>query len=437
MTRKKSTKHTLLMSALSLLMCVSMLIGSTFAWFSDSVTSENNQIESGNLDIELWHCPNNKTQHGSGYDEANGAEIKGDTALFLNVDGDPILWEPGASAGETFRVKNAGELALKFKFHLKTVDAKKTPEGKDLTDVLQLQIIELENDANNTPVKVTGGVDYEGLFGDGYVIEGELLPGEIADFNVAIGWKPTANDNDYNVSGGLKINFAIELFATQLTHEKDSLGDQYDASADYGEKEKEPITYDPAVNGGLYEYLPTLESGTVLVLPGGTYNTSGTLTVAAGVTIKGAEGATVIFNQSSSNQDDIFNCKGDAVFENITFESNRKGYAITDNTKNHDTDGDITVINCKFKGIATEKNWGIYKNLNGNLTVKDCTFDNYNNAICGVNNGEDSVTVITGCTFTNINGEAIGYVTSSMPADFETEVISHNTGLTADNVIGY
>lgn len=434
MKKQKSTKSTFLLSVLSLILCISMLIGSTFAWFTDSVTSHNNQIESGNLDIELWHCPNYKAQNIFGYDETNGTEIEGDTVLFLNVDDAPILWEPGAGAGETFRVKNAGELALKFKFNLKTVKATKTPEGKDLTDVLQLQIIELENDANNDPVGVTRGVNYKGLFGDGYVIEGELLPGETVDYNVAIDWIPTANDNDYNVAGGLNINFAIELLATQLAHEKDGLDNQYDAPADYVVDVK---NYDPATMGGLYELLPTLESGTVLVLPEGTYSTSGTFTVADGVTIKGAEGAEVIFHQNSSAQDNIFNCEGDAVFENIVFKSNRKGYAITDNTKDHDTDGDITVINCKFKGIATEKNWGIYKNLNGNLTIKNCTFDTYNNAICGVNNGGESTTVITGCTFTNIAGEAIGYVSSSMPADFETEVINNNTGLTADNVIVY
>ena len=197
------------------------------------------------------------------------------------------------------------------------------------------------------------------------------------------------------------------------------------------------IPYDKNTHGDLYTYLPTLNSGDTLVLPAGTYTTTGTFTVAAGVTIKGEAGKEVIIRQESSAQDDIFNCAGDVVIENITFESNRKGYAITDNTKNHDTDGDITVINCKFKGIAIEKNYGIYKNLNGNLTIKNCTFDNYNNAICGVNNGNGSTTTITGCTFTNINGEAVGYVASTVPADFEANAIANNTGLTAENVIGY
>ena len=197
------------------------------------------------------------------------------------------------------------------------------------------------------------------------------------------------------------------------------------------------IVYDEVSMGSLYTLLPTLPAGETLVIPEGTYVTTGTFAVAADVTIKGEAGKEVIFRQDSDAQDDIFNCAGNATFENITFESNYKGYAIAGPVKEHNTDGDITVINCKFKGIATEKNWGIYKNLNGNLTVKNCTFDNYNNALCGINNGNGSTTVVTGCTFTNINGEAIGYVSSTMPANFEADVIANNTGLTAENVIGY
>ena len=53
MTKTKSTKRALLLSALSLLMCVSMLIGSTFAWFTDSVTSAGNKIQAGTLKVDL------------------------------------------------------------------------------------------------------------------------------------------------------------------------------------------------------------------------------------------------------------------------------------------------------------------------------------------------------------------------------------------------
>ncbi|MBQ4074152.1 MAG: hypothetical protein IJD39_02980 [Clostridia bacterium] len=186
-----------------------------------------------------------------------------------------------------------------------------------------------------------------------------------------------------------------------------------------------------------WDALTTAKEGDVVIMKAGTHTTSGTHTIPSGVTIMGEEGKEVIIHQNSAAQDDIFNCVGDVVIRNITFESNRKGYAVAGSTKNHDTDGDITIIDCTFKGLASEKNWGVYKNLNGNLTIQNCTFDNYNNAICGVNNGGDSKTIITGCTFTNINGEAIGYVASSMPVDFEAQVIADNTGLTAENVIGY
>ena len=197
------------------------------------------------------------------------------------------------------------------------------------------------------------------------------------------------------------------------------------------------INYDAAVHGSLVDTIWNMTAGDTIIIPAGTYNTSGTFHIPHGVTVKGAEGAEVIIHQLSDQQDNIFNCEGDAVIENITFESNRKGYAITSGMKNHNVVANITVNNCTFKGIATEKNWGIYKNLYGNLTVTNCTFDNYNNTICGVNNQGGSTTVITGCTFTNINGEAIGYIASSVEADFELKAIENNVGLTADNVIGY
>ncbi|MBR2615392.1 MAG: SipW-dependent-type signal peptide-containing protein, partial [Clostridia bacterium] len=53
MTKQKTTKRALLMSALALLLSVSMLVGSTFAWFTDSVTSAGNKIQAGTLKIDL------------------------------------------------------------------------------------------------------------------------------------------------------------------------------------------------------------------------------------------------------------------------------------------------------------------------------------------------------------------------------------------------
>ena len=61
MTKTKSTKSALMLSALAILLCVSMLVGSTFAWFTDSVASENNIIKSGNLDLVVDYTLDGKT----------------------------------------------------------------------------------------------------------------------------------------------------------------------------------------------------------------------------------------------------------------------------------------------------------------------------------------------------------------------------------------
>ena len=54
MTNAKSTKKALIASVLSLVLCFTMLLGTTFAWFTDSVTSSNNIIKAGNLDVEMY-----------------------------------------------------------------------------------------------------------------------------------------------------------------------------------------------------------------------------------------------------------------------------------------------------------------------------------------------------------------------------------------------
>ena len=68
MKRKNTARNALFTSIISLLLCVSMLVGTTFAWFTDSVTSANNVIKSGNLDIvlEYWNGTKWVTKGGNG-----------------------------------------------------------------------------------------------------------------------------------------------------------------------------------------------------------------------------------------------------------------------------------------------------------------------------------------------------------------------------------
>ena len=81
----KITKKPLLMSIVALVLCLSMLLGTTYAWFTDSVTSTGNIIKSGNLDLKVFWT-DDVTDPNSWRD----AEDQTSGAIF-----DYDRWEPG------------------------------------------------------------------------------------------------------------------------------------------------------------------------------------------------------------------------------------------------------------------------------------------------------------------------------------------------------
>ncbi|MBQ8850636.1 MAG: hypothetical protein IJ011_09920, partial [Clostridia bacterium] len=102
MTNKKSTKRALIASVISLLLCFTMLMGTTYAWFTDSVTSANNIIKTGNLDVELYWT-------STPDDEDSWAKVDDETNVFTET-----LWEPGHAEVVYLKVVNEGSLALKY-----------------------------------------------------------------------------------------------------------------------------------------------------------------------------------------------------------------------------------------------------------------------------------------------------------------------------------
>ena len=99
MTKSKSTKRALLCSIMSLIICFAMLIGTTFAWFTDSVSSTGNKIQAGTLNIDLL------VKGDDGY-----KSVKADKAAIFNYD----KWEPGYTEVKNIMVKTTGNLALKY-----------------------------------------------------------------------------------------------------------------------------------------------------------------------------------------------------------------------------------------------------------------------------------------------------------------------------------
>ena len=104
MKNMKSTKRSLFLSAMALLLCTSMLIGTTYAWFTESITSNKNIITGGNMDVELyWTTTPN--------DDNSWAKVNADTNVFM----EGALWEPGHTEVVYLKVANEGTLSLKYR----------------------------------------------------------------------------------------------------------------------------------------------------------------------------------------------------------------------------------------------------------------------------------------------------------------------------------
>ena len=97
--RKSVLRKALFSSVISLVLCCTMLIGTTFAWFTDSATSANNLIKSGNLDIVVEYT----------LDGENWKNLDGASDLFQKG-----LWEPGHTEVVALKIQNKGTLALKY-----------------------------------------------------------------------------------------------------------------------------------------------------------------------------------------------------------------------------------------------------------------------------------------------------------------------------------
>lgn len=225
MKRRNVTRNALFTSILALLMCVSMLVSTTFAWFTDEVVTGMNTIAAGNLDVELY---------------ANGEQVKADTPLFKLED--PNLWEPGVVVYENLQVANVGTLALQYQMSL-NFGSENDLNGRKLSEVLKVAVIDkIAEGATRTEVLAAAKASAQvGSLAD-FSMTGELEAGKSSDEQtVVIFWEPNDNatDNLYNVNNGhetsdkqpLHIEFGVKLFANQNTVEKDSFDENYDESA--------------------------------------------------------------------------------------------------------------------------------------------------------------------------------------------------------------
>ncbi len=210
MNNKRATKRALLTSVMALVMCVVMLVGTTFAWFTDTASTGVNKIQAGNLDIELQMKDN----------DGNWVKAEGKTLTFKTKDNraaDKILWEPGCTYElPELRIVNKGNLALKYKIQITGIQGDaKLNKAIDWTITHSNESDKLTDDINGFEYKMlpkaAGEADYPSQT---FTIKGTM--------------KKEAG-NEYQ---GLSIDgIGITVVATQYTYEKDSIDDQYDANA--------------------------------------------------------------------------------------------------------------------------------------------------------------------------------------------------------------
>ena len=407
---QKATKRALLTSVMALVMCVVMLVGTTFAWFTDTASTGVNKIQAGNLEIELQMKDNN----------GNWVNAEGKTLPFLvegkiPADGTQILWEPGCTYYvPQIRVLNKGNLAVKFEY----VNELLGVSGK-LAEVLELVF--------KTPV------DNEG---NDINIEPEVLkPGE-ASPAWSFGYHMLESaGNEYQKATAT--GMCVTVVATQASSEKDSIDEKYDENAAY----------------------PTLTTGKTLndVFADTDFD-FGSANPSANVVLDGQGLVTV-----SDYVDGWF--AGDVTIKGVTFMN---GVCFT--AKNDSTTGTITFEDCTFyacdqsKIDLTSYQYNSLKNSGDGLclnvdtknspnlkvVVKDCAFigendvtlnrdgwkdiggENWNadtavknksrghaimiNGICGGGtNAQAESVLIEGCTMSGIRGHAIQLYQLRMP----------------------
>jgi len=259
----KNSKKALLRSILALLLCCSMLIGTTFAWFTDSVESGINRIVAGNLDVELEYL------------DANGQwkAVREDT----NVFAEDTLWEPGHTEVVYLKLSNLGSLALKYQLGVNIASEKLSVNVHNdplkLSNYIQLGV-EADRDGKTNPwasraeaVSAVSGTSK--VLNTGYTGTGKLYPkdncpvdGKTEQYVALVVYMPETVGNEANHKKGVEapeINLGISLVATQQTAESDSFGSDYDDQSKFPTLKPGSVSGEVQTSNGLTTQAATMQ----------------------------------------------------------------------------------------------------------------------------------------------------------------------------------
>ena len=214
MNTKKATKRALLTSVTALVMCVVMLVGTTFAWFTDTASTGVNKIVAGNLKVDIVDADNTNTSLDKGTLKFIQAVNESEVRLVEDV-----LWEPGATFfTQGFKIANNGNLALKYKVVVSGITG-----DTGLLKVMKFDVV-------SAMTKTGSEVNFD-------TTPGQLLPSAAGT--------PSVSDTTYYLRGRMDENagneyknmtltgISVTVYATQLNSEFDSFGNDYDKDAEY------------------------------------------------------------------------------------------------------------------------------------------------------------------------------------------------------------
>ena len=224
----KSSKRALLLSALAIVLCIAMLIGTTYAWFTDTASTAVNKIQSGNLDVQLEYSK----------DFSEWKNVNDNTKLFE----DSTVWEPGRTEIVYLRVKNAGTLALKYTlgiYNLYNSTGKNVLGNKySLSDYVKLGAAEADAAYADRAAAISAVQDSAktlNSIGDTGVVGADLATNTTKVYAMVL-YMPTEVGNEANPKNNdpywaAKVSFGISVSATQAMSESDSFDNTYDEDA--------------------------------------------------------------------------------------------------------------------------------------------------------------------------------------------------------------
>ncbi len=416
MNNKRATKRALLTSVTALAMCVVMLVGTTFAWFTDTASTGVNKIQAGNLKMEVTY-KNAETLNNS-LTDTKFEPVTKETPVFNNN----AFWEPGHVEFAVLNVKNIGTLALKYKLGIniasETGSTNVYGNKFELSNYIKFAVIDGDQ-SNLGRDKLVAAAGEGTKLSKGYTpTEEHLLKGENKIVTLVV-WMPTTvgNEANYKVAEGItapSIDLGINVVATQYTYEKDSFDEKYDEDAAYPVvvSNQEQVN-DAITNAANKKATIVMPANTTFTLDSGiahegdksrdiTFVGDGSQTIDIHTDAIGENGYKLNYQRGSTFVFENLNIKGNtSVYEGIVAKKlTYKNCTLTDMQCLYGEE--VEFINCTFNQTANDS-YHLWTYGAKNVTFTGCTFNSTSMSkavLCYTEQNEGTlVRTFNNCTF--------------------------------------